>query len=145
MNSFLTGSINKIWGTSSNDLYIVGNSGNIAHYNSTNWQKVESGTNLNIGDIWGVPDGEGGYRKYLAAVDAMLVINRGNNLTRINVEPGHSISSIWGMTDRLIYSSGGSGLSLYKNHKWEKINRPDLKSIYNISGQGYNDVFTGFV
>lgn len=46
-------SINKIWGTSSNDLYIVGNSGNIAHYNGSSWTKIESNTTLNINDIWG--------------------------------------------------------------------------------------------
>lgn len=46
-------SINKIWGSGSNDIYIVGNSGNIAHYNGTSWSKIASGTTLNINDIWG--------------------------------------------------------------------------------------------
>lgn len=135
------GTIEKLWGSSSSSIYGVGNVGSIVFYNSSVWTRIESGTNLNIGDIWGVSAGDGDYRKFLAAVDAMLVIDTGNNLTRINVESGHSISSIWGMTDRLIYTAGGSGLSLYKNHKWEKINRPDLKTIYNIRGQRYNDVF----
>jgi len=46
-------SVNKIWGSSSSDLYIVGYGGNIAHYNGVSWQKIESGTTLNINDIWG--------------------------------------------------------------------------------------------
>ena len=46
-------SMNKIWGSSSNDLYVVGNNGKIAHYNGTSWQRIESGTTLNINDIWG--------------------------------------------------------------------------------------------
>ena len=45
--------INKIWGTSSNDLYIVGTNGQIAHFNGQSWQRIESGTTLNINDIWG--------------------------------------------------------------------------------------------
>jgi hypothetical protein len=53
INSLLTGKINKLWGTSSSDLYAVGNNGNIAHYNGTKWTKIESGTDLNINDIWG--------------------------------------------------------------------------------------------
>ena len=32
---------------------MVGNNGQIAHYNGTNWQRIESGTTLNINDIWG--------------------------------------------------------------------------------------------
>lgn len=46
-------SINKMWGSSSNDLYVVGNNGNIAHYNGSQWTKIESGTTLDIYDIWG--------------------------------------------------------------------------------------------
>ena len=48
--------INKIWGSSSNDLYIVGNDGNIAHYggSSVGWKKIESGTTSIINDAWGI-------------------------------------------------------------------------------------------
>jgi hypothetical protein len=50
-------SINKTWGTSSNDLYVVGSEGLIAHYNGSDWRKLESGTDVNLLDIWGTPDG----------------------------------------------------------------------------------------
>jgi len=43
--------INKIWGTSSKDLYIVGSGGNIAHYNGSSWTKLESGTSLILANI----------------------------------------------------------------------------------------------
>ncbi len=45
--------INKIWGMSSSDFYIVGDSGSIAHYNGNSWTKIESGTTLDVRDIWG--------------------------------------------------------------------------------------------
>ena len=49
----------KIWGTSSEDLYVVGNEGNIAHYSgpSGGWQKIESGTDLPLLDIFENDDG----------------------------------------------------------------------------------------
>ena len=53
VNKFLTGSINKIWGTSSSDLYIVGNNGLIAHYNGQQWQRIEIGTKVRLLDIYG--------------------------------------------------------------------------------------------
>ncbi|MBI5473053.1 MAG: hypothetical protein HY961_11985 [Ignavibacteriae bacterium] len=51
------GSINKIWGNNSSDLWFVGNRGTIAHYTSGTWQRVESGTTVNLLDVWGSPDG----------------------------------------------------------------------------------------
>ncbi len=51
VNLLLTSAINKIWGSSSNDLYVVGGAGNIVHYNGNGWRKLESGTNLFLADI----------------------------------------------------------------------------------------------
>jgi hypothetical protein len=43
-----------MWGTDKAIIYTVGYEvGNIAHYNGTSWKKIESGTDLNINDIWG--------------------------------------------------------------------------------------------
>jgi len=49
--------VNKMWGSSSNDLYAVGNGGNIAHYNGQRWSKIESGTEVDLTDIWGDTSG----------------------------------------------------------------------------------------
>ncbi len=45
--------VNKIWGTSANDLFIVGNKGMIAHYDGKQWQRIESETNVRLLDIYG--------------------------------------------------------------------------------------------
>jgi hypothetical protein len=45
--------VNKLWGTSSNDIYAVGNNGLIAHYDGRSWSKIESGTELQFLDIYG--------------------------------------------------------------------------------------------
>ncbi|MBL0177150.1 MAG: hypothetical protein IPP94_18205 [Ignavibacteria bacterium] len=53
--------INKIWGTSSSNIYIVGDNGSIAHYNGSTWRKIESGTTLPIRGLSGAmkEDGSG--------------------------------------------------------------------------------------
>ena len=53
----LNGSANKIWGISKNDYYVVSGNGFIAHYNGQSWQRIESGTEVNLTDIYGNPDG----------------------------------------------------------------------------------------
>lgn len=52
------GSILKIWGRSSADIFFVGNNGTIVHYLNGTWQKIESGTEIRLTDIYGKPDGE---------------------------------------------------------------------------------------
>ncbi|NPV12508.1 MAG: glucosyl transferase [Ignavibacteria bacterium] len=44
-------SINKLWGSTSEDLYAVGNNGNIAHWDGRKWTKIESGTDIHLNSI----------------------------------------------------------------------------------------------
>jgi hypothetical protein len=46
-------SLSKAWGTSSNNIYFVGRAGSIAHYNGSSWKKIESGTEVDLRDVWG--------------------------------------------------------------------------------------------
>jgi len=47
------GYLTKIWGSSSFDLYYVGTLGTIVHKLNSTWQKIESGTELYLSDIYG--------------------------------------------------------------------------------------------
>ena len=49
--------INKIWGSSTMNVFIIGDEGSIAHFNGSVWQKIETGTDVNLLDVWGSPDG----------------------------------------------------------------------------------------
>jgi len=53
----LTGGVRKIWGISKGDFYVVGTSGFIAHYDGHSWTKIESGTDVDLTDIYGTFDG----------------------------------------------------------------------------------------
>ncbi|MCF8263130.1 MAG: hypothetical protein K9I99_01395, partial [Melioribacteraceae bacterium] len=48
---------NAMWGLSSDDFYVVGNGGNIAHYQNGYWKKIESRTDVDLTDIYGSDDG----------------------------------------------------------------------------------------
>ena len=130
---------NKMWGTSSSDLYAVGNNGNIAHYDGKSWKKIESGTTLNIGDIWGMSDGKGGYDKYLAADNFMIKLDSKNQRTSFTIQQSGFINSLWAKTDHLIYTAG-DGVTLFKNSNWERTDNPELNLIFRIRGEDYNNI-----
>ena len=48
--------INSSWGTSSSNMYFVGDGGSIVHFNGTEFMKMESGTEINLIDITGTVD-----------------------------------------------------------------------------------------
>jgi len=46
-------SIEAIWGTTSSNIYFVGDNGSIVHYEGSTFTKMASGTNTPIVDVWG--------------------------------------------------------------------------------------------
>ena len=46
------GQVNKMWGTSGNNLYFAGNNGAIYHFTGQNWQQISSETELALIDIY---------------------------------------------------------------------------------------------
>ncbi|HQI42101.1 MAG TPA: glucosyl transferase [Ignavibacteriaceae bacterium] len=131
--------VNKIWGSSRGDMYVVGNNGNIAHYNGQSWKRIESGTISVIGDISGIQSKNGEYVKYCAADNVLLRIDGDNNVSRINVIQGMFLNSVWAASNNLVYTAG-NGIVFYKNDKWQKTDRPDLNTIFSVNGQSYNDI-----
>ncbi|HSW53547.1 MAG TPA: hypothetical protein VLH59_00540 [Ignavibacteriaceae bacterium] len=144
-------SINKIWGSSSSDLYAVGNGGNIAFYNGSKWTKIVSGTDLNINDIWG------GYNEKTNEWEILAVASNVNTSTdrtliKINNITSQIISSspiqwslrtVWFMPSRQ-YFVAGSGI--YEKHNLKEnewLNNPlDITTFYTnrIRGNEINDV-----
>ena len=47
------GSVNCIWGTSIDNLYFAGRKGTIVHYDGSSWQRMESGTDIDLINISG--------------------------------------------------------------------------------------------
>ena len=45
--------LNGVWGSSSSDVYAVGQLGGILHYDGDSWSKMASGTSIGLSGIWG--------------------------------------------------------------------------------------------
>ncbi|MHB2154511.1 hypothetical protein ACX8XN_08950 [Calditrichota bacterium GD2] len=111
LNQFYYKTVNKIWGTSSSDLYVVGNSGLIAHYDGQQWQRIESpegasGTDVDLLDIWGNQDSREiwvcGWRDFQPNVllkikrkTAYKVIEKMPDFSYTPLEISGEIKSVW--------------------------------------------------
>jgi hypothetical protein len=138
--------MNKMWGTSSSDLYVVGNKGMIAHYDGHSWAKVESGTTFNFSDIWGVDQervllsGNRYQPQLLSKIFFLTQMSLSDDLFWNN---SNNVWSVWGKVGTPIFAAG---LGVYKrmvNGKW--ILLPDTKKtrISTIRGVDTNNIIVG--
>ncbi len=136
--------INKICGTSSIDLYAVGNGGNIAHYDGMSWKKIESGTTTNIYDVYGITGKDGNQKVFCAVSDfetplkGVLEISN-NHINTLTSNIFGNIYTAWAPNANQLYA-GGHGLFIYRNNVWNKVNI-DASLIYRIRGIAVNDIF----
>lgn len=138
-------SLSKAWGSSSNDIYFVGRSGSIAHYNGHNWVKLESGTTTNINDVWGVF--ENGTSTVYCPVSSVFNPPQDKKILKITNDKVDSIS--WRM-DRIVYGCWtnnknflyvcGEGVFVYKFGTWAEISLPQGGK-NSLRGNNTNDIF----
>ncbi len=151
------GGVNKIWGTTLNDLYFAGRKGTIAHYNGSNWEKIETGTDTKLTDIYGDKDGNNIFiTGYIDFKPTVLLKYNGNNIVKVienhdthTNTPGYIsgiIESVWLSNNKLftltnydLYISGtdtqGEGRSLWGGN-------PEQWGVTSIRGNGINDIIT---
>ena len=138
----------KLWGNSSSNLFGIGNSGSIIHYQNGIWQKIESGTDVNINDVWGVVDEYSNHEKVFCAVTnvlelsdhKILTIDGGNNVDSLHWDQDRRINSVWSNNGWIVYTSGG-GVFNNKSGKWKEETSLPLYYTNRIRGNGLNDIF----
>jgi hypothetical protein len=154
MNPWLTGSINKLWGTSSSDIYAVGNNGLIAHYDGRSWSKIESGTTLQFLDIYGAKDLKSSEYQILAVCTQNYPPGKG--LFSIQGDIAKEISSnipsnqlaelfsVWFVPNRHYYIVGDGIYEKFVLTESEWKNSPLDITRYattKIRGNGLNNIF----
>jgi len=134
-------------------MYGVGVNGAIIHYNGSNWQKLESGTDLNVNDIWGSFNQETGEYEILCVASnhlsdptyarKILKLN-GNQVIDLSSYPIQwTLYSAWFIPQARYYVAG-SGIyekRLLTELQWQNGNF-DITPyyIYRIRGNHINDV-----
>jgi len=140
-------SITKIWGTNSNNLYVVGFRGNIAHYLNGTWNKITSGTTTDINDIWGANDPISYSSLVLCTVsnryhlgDHKLLSISGDGTTEYIPWSYTTLYGIWFNSPRKIYIVGG-GAYVYKNDSLETFDVPSGYFLTRVKGNNLNDIY----
>lgn len=143
---------NKMWGTSSSDLYAVGNGGNIAHYDGNSWKKIESGTNLNFYNIWGNYNLQNNIAEVISvgsvvgtfSGSVIMKIDKQNSVPISSQEITENLTSVWFESNRAYYV--GASNKIFFKHKltdpqWNICSGITAYSKTSITGNSINDLF----
>jgi hypothetical protein len=150
LNNFTFIGIQKIWGTSSSNLYAVGGNGTILHYDGTVWTSMTSNTVLTLIDIWGFNPNS----IYAAGLDistgtGVLLFYNGSQWNKLYernyttpVEPYGSTGAVWGYDTSHVYIATGYGSYLGNRWGWSRLNDiPAPVWIEAIKGESYKNIF----
>jgi hypothetical protein len=143
--------VNKLWGTDNNNIYAVGYNGQIAHYNGTNWQRIESGITLNINDIWGDFNEKTQEWEILAvasnfgtSLEKEILQIKNNSVIKLPLSPQMwPLKTVWFVPNKQYYVAGAGVYQkrLLQDSLWEN-QALDITtfSTYSIRGNNINDV-----
>ena len=148
------GSGNKLWGSSSSNLYLVCTNGGISHYNGSKWTKIESGTSVDLLDVWGSPNGTIWTCGYTNDYGTSSIIKIKNGVAEILFEGISNsknneyyvgpMSGVWSDNSYRIFLMTWQGIYLQKNNNklfLEKEITGFSDVGLGIDGTGHNNVF----
>ncbi len=143
----INASVSKIWGTSSNNIYFVGRNGSLVYFSVGSWQKFQSGTTVDINDIYGktllnndIQILAAASNRYTLGERKLLQITQGGNVNSLAWSPQQRLNTLWFASHHAIYLGGG-GLFVGEPGRWKQI--LDLPNYYStrIRGTESNNVF----
>jgi hypothetical protein len=142
--------LKKIWGTSSSNLFAVGSNGSIIRFNGSSWQRMESGTTVNLEDVWGID------QKHVWATGTNSDLSRsvvlqynGSNWSVIYDSFGQprgrslGFSSVWTDNPWMLYLAGVGGWWSASTNEFllRKLQTPGTYAPYRVRATGQNDIF----
>lgn len=92
----------SVWGSGSNDIYIVGQNDTILHFDGLSWQLTSSGINIYFYDVWG-----NNANSVFVVGDSGTVLNYdGVNWQTKNIDTNEYLIGIWGINMEDVFVSG---------------------------------------
>ena len=110
-----------VWGSRGKDVFVVGESGIILHFDGTTWVKQSSGSSNELRAVWGT-----GADNVYAVGDKGTILHFDGKGWKTQVGVGANLRSVWGSGPTNVFTVGKSG----------KVYRSDGKSWTSVQVKG---------
>lgn len=138
-----------VWGSSSDDVYAVGGSGEVVHYDGHTWEVVFSETGFGfLYDIWGNSAEDvfavGGEMWLDGTRMGWIRHFDGNEWSTQRIDEIARFRAVWSRSPTEVYAVGDwSAIYNYDGTTWNRIDVPWQRQLFSVSGFADGDVFIG--
>ncbi|MFC1983290.1 WD40/YVTN/BNR-like repeat-containing protein, partial [Chloroflexota bacterium] len=136
MSSGTTNDLYGIWGSSSSDVFAVGENGTILHYNGIYWSPMSSNTTNRLQSIWGSSSD-------VFAVGLWgTVLHYNGSVWDPMGGVTNDLYGVWGTFPSSVFSVGlWDAIFYYNGSTWDSMSSGTTRSFYDVWGTSSSDVF----
>jgi len=127
-----------VWGSSTNDVFAVGKSGAILHYNGTAWSPMNSGISKDLWGVWGLSPSD-----VFAVGDGGTILHyNGKAWSPMVSGTTEYLWGVWGSSPQQVFAVGYWGTILrYDGTKWWQAGGLTLSRLFGVWGSSSSDVW----
>jgi hypothetical protein len=132
------GFLQGVWGSCASDVFAVGDTGTILHYDGSAWSAMDSGTTNQLNDVWGTSASD----VFAIGRDGLIVHCDGYAWSAMGSGTTNQLNDVWGSSSSDVFAVGDTGTILhYDGGKWSPMNSGTEYGICGIWGCAPDDVF----
>ncbi len=127
-----THGFNDIYAQATDNVFAVGNSGLIYHYNGTDWAEMTSPVAVDLRAVWGRAANE----IFAVGNNGTIIRYNGTDWKQMNSPVSTDLYCVWGFSDSngLVYAGGRNGEILqYSSGTWTRMETPEYDGIWRYS------------
>jgi hypothetical protein len=102
MTSGTTSNLSSVWGASASDVFAVGASGTILHYNGSAWSVMASGTTENLKGVWG----SSGNDVFAVGINGTILRYDGTSWNSMTSGTTNQLNGVWGNSSSDVIAVG---------------------------------------
>jgi hypothetical protein len=137
MTSGTTEDLNRVWGTSADDIFAVGRNGTVLHYDGTSWTPMQSGTTETLEGVWGASSSD----VYVTGENGTILHYDGASWSPMQSGTTENLGVVWGTSSSDVFVAalpGYAGQILhYDGTSWS----PMQQRAWGVWGSSPDDVW----
>ncbi len=130
--------LHSAWGSSSHDMFFVGDTGTILHFDGTNWTRMSTPTTKDLGSIWGTSDNDIWSVGYNPQTGEAEVLHYDGSSWKEDVLASSGTAKNWGINN--VFACDSAGHHIVAALGWTVWRRTDQGNWRSDSGKVPNDI-----
>jgi hypothetical protein len=130
--------LQSLWSRSSVDVFAVGDSGKVLHYDGS-WTTQETGTTALLSGVWGDPASSA---VFAVGDGGTILYYDGSTWQAQTSGTSKPLTAVWGASPTNVFAVGGSGTILhFDGTSWTAQNSGTASTFHSVWGSSGNSVF----